>query len=138
MSSLPAIRTALETQLATITPPIATAYENARFTPTVDVPYQEVTLLPATPQNIEMGPGFTEQGIFQVNLYYPTTGGPGSRDAVARAELIRAAFPFAAAFVSGGITTNIIATPEIGPARPDADRFMIPVKIRWNTRVNGG
>jgi hypothetical protein len=133
MSSLPAIRAALETQLATVSPAISTAYENAEFTPVTGTPYQQVTLLPATPANVEMGPGYTEQGIFQANLFYPNGSGPA--DAIARAELIRAAFPYAASFVSGGVTVNIIATPEIGPARPEDDRFMVPVKIRFQARI---
>lgn len=134
--SLAAVRQALETQLATITPALATAFENVSYTPVAGVPYQQVTLLPAQPANIEMGAGYTEQGIFQVNLFYPINGGP--KDAQARAEAIRAAFPIGASFVAGGITTNIIATPEIGPARPDADRFMIPVKVRFQAQIYGG
>jgi hypothetical protein len=82
-----------------------------------------------------MGPAYTEQGIFQVNLFYPKDAGPG--DAQARAELIRTKFPFAASLVNGGVTVNIINTTEIGPARPEDDRFMVPVKVRWSARIGG-
>ena len=131
--SLAAIRAALEQQLAAIAPAMQTAYENAPFTPTAGVPYQAAYLLPATPDNAEMGPGFTDRGLFQVNLFYPKDAGPAA--ATARAELIRAAFPFAASLVSGGVTVNITATPEIGPARAEDDRFMVPVKVRWHARM---
>lgn len=133
MSALPSIRAALETQLATITPPIDTAYENTPYVPTTGTPYQQVTLLPAQPQNLEIGPGFFEQGIFQINLFYPKDAGAGA--AIARAELIRAAFPYGATLTSGGVTVHIINTTEIGPARPDDNTFMVPVKVRWNARI---
>jgi hypothetical protein len=81
-----------------------------------------------------MGPGYTEQGILQVNLFYPN-GRRAAEPRLRRAELIRAAFPYAASFVSGGVTVNIIATPEIGPARPEDDRFMVPVKVRFQARI---
>jgi hypothetical protein len=131
--SLPTIRKILETELAAITPAIATAHENEPFKPTPGAPYQQAFLLTAQPENIEIGPGYTEQGIFQVNLFYPLDEGAGA--SVARAALIRAHFPFAATFSSGGITVTITATPEIAPARADGDRFMTPVKVRWSARI---
>ncbi len=133
MSVLPAIRIALEEQLATATPGVQTAFENTPFVPTTGVPFQQPFLLPATPANIEIGPGYVEQGIFQVSLYYPKDGGAAA--AIALAEQIRAAFPFRATLTSGGVTVHIINTTEIGPARPDGDRFMVPVKIRWQARI---
>lgn len=131
--SLASIRAALETQLAAITPALATAFENVSFNATVGTPYQRVTLLPAQPVNVEIGPGYTEQGLFAVDLFYPKETGPAA--AVARAALIRAAFPFASSLTAGGFTVHIIGTPEIGPARPDEDRFMVPVRIRWQARI---
>ena len=131
--SLAAIRVALETPLNAITPPLATAWENAAFTPTPGTPYQEAFLLPAEPNNIEIGPGFVQQGVFQANLFYPK--GTGASVATARAQKIRDAFPFGASFSSGGVTVNIIATPEIGPARPEDDRFMVPVRTRFSAHI---
>lgn len=142
MSALPAIRAALETQLASISPPIDTAYENMPYVPTTGTPYQQVTLLPAQPNNVEIGPAWIEQGIFQVNLFYPITDpatglAQGAGPAVDRAELIRAAFPYRASFTSGAITVIIVNTTEVGPARPDDDTFMVPVRVRWQARVSG-
>ena len=133
--TLAAIRSALETQLATITPPIDTAYENAPYAPVAGTPYQACYVLLAAPLNIEMGPGFTDTGFFQVSLYYPKDKGPAA--ALARAEMIRTAFPFASSLTSGSTVVNIIATPEVGPARPDEDRFMVPVKIKFQSRTGG-
>lgn len=133
--SLAQIRVALETQLNSISPALATAWENAAYTPVADTPYQQVALLRAQPDNIEIGPGFTDRGILQVNLFYPKDVGPGAAEA--RAELIRTAFPYASSFASGGVTVNIIATPEVAPARAEDDRFMVPVKVRFSARIGG-
>lgn len=133
--SLAQVRAALETQLATVAPTIDTAYENRAFMPVADTPYQQVTLLPAAPNNAEIGPAWTEQGMFAVNLFYPKDQGAGA--AIARAELIRAAFVMGSSFVSGGVTVNITTTPAIGVARPDDDRFMVPVRVNWIARIGG-
>jgi hypothetical protein len=131
--SLAAIRSALETALAEIDPALATASENAPFTPVAGAPFQAVYLLPARPDNPEIGPGYTERGLFQINLYYPKDR--GSKEALVRAALIRTKFPFAASFASGGVTVNITATPEVAPARIEDDRYMVPVKVRWQSRI---
>lgn len=134
--SLASIRSILEGQLASISPAVSTAYENAPFTPVAGTAFQQATLLPAEPENREIGPAYTERGIFAVNLFYPKD--KGSKDALARGAAIREKFKYGASFSGGGVTVNIIGTPEIGPARAEDDRFMVPVRIRWHSRINGG
>lgn len=131
--SLAAIRTALETALATVSPALATQWENTPYTPVVGTPYQAVYLLTATPDNREIGPGYTEQGFLQVSLFYPL--GTGAAAAVARAALIRAKFPFSATFASGGVTVIIKGTPEISPARIEDDRYLLPVRVRFEAHI---
>jgi hypothetical protein len=123
------VRRALEVALAAMTPALATAWENAPYTPVVGTPYQRVTLMLAEPDNPEMGSArYTEQGIFQIDLKYPLNGGPSA--VTTRAELIRSTFYRGASFTSGGVTVNIEKTPEIAPGRVEEDRFVIPVKVR--------
>lgn len=133
--SLAQVRAALETQLNSITPALATAWENAVYKPIAGTPYQQVSLLRAQPDNPEIGAAFSERGFLQANLFYPKEAGPGAAEA--RAELIRSAFPFRASFVSGGVTVNIIATPEVAPARAEDDRFLVPVRIRFSAFIGG-
>lgn len=133
--SLPAIRAALETALAAISPTLETAWENVPHVPTVGTPYQAVYLLTAQPDNREIGPGYTEQGYLQVNLFYPLDA--GSSAASTRAELIRAAFPYARTFAASSATVLITATPEVGPARIDDDRYLLPVRIRFSAYIGG-
>lgn len=131
--SLTAIRAALETRLDTISPSIASAYENAKYTPVSGTPYQQVHLLLATPDNPVMGTGFREQGFMQVTLLYPLLKGPG--DAQARADLIRTTFPKGLSLTNSGVVVNIDKTPVIGNGTVDGDRWRVPVKIPFHSNM---
>lgn len=142
--SLALVRRALETTLAAISPALPTAWENvapentsgAETAPAASTAYQAAFLLPAPPANPEIGPGYIEQGIFQVSLFYPL--GNGSADATARAALIRAAFPFASTHAASGVTVLITQTPEVGPARIEDEQYFLPVRIRFQSHIAGG
>lgn len=132
--SLLKIRQALEVQLATVLPVIATANENASFQPQASIPYQRINLMPAEPTNPSFGDNFRrEQGIFQIMLCYPLLSGSG--DALARAELIRAAFNRGNSFTVGGVTVQIDRTPTVSGAIIDADRYCVPVRVRYFANV---
>jgi len=127
------VRAGLETALAAMSPAITTAYENKVFAGVPGTAYQRVNVLFAEPLNEEMTASYTERGIMQVTLCYPADTGPGA--AVARAELIRTTFKRGASFTASGVTTRIVRTPEIRPAFNDADRFCVPVTIRFEASV---
>jgi hypothetical protein len=107
------------------------AWENMYFPTAANrVPYQKINLLPATPENPTMGDGFyREVGIFQITLVYPLQLGTG--DAFTRAELIRQTFPRGSSFSNGGVTVNIIKTPEIRPAMIDDEAYQLPVRVSY-------
>lgn len=128
--SLESIRIALETQLATITPVLVTAWENNAYISIEGTPYQQVWLLPATPDNPTMGDDhYREQGLLQVSLKYPLLTGPAL--ITARAELIRSAFKRGTSLTSGSITVRISSTPEIGIGQEENGWWVVPVRIRW-------
>jgi hypothetical protein len=128
--SIDKVRSALEIALYTMTPALATAWENQDFAPVAGTPYQEATLLPASPDNSTMGDGhYRERGILQITLKYPI--GAGATAAMARAQLIRATFFRGASFTSGGVTTRIPSMPEIGRGMVVEDRWVLPVSIRY-------
>lgn len=128
--SLDKVRSALEIALHTMTPALATAWENQDFAPVAGTPYQEAHLLPATPDNSTLGDGhYRERGILQVTLKYPV--GKGSSAAVLRAKLIRETFFRGASFTSGGVTTRIETKPSIGQGVTVNDRWVLPVSIRY-------
>jgi len=124
-----AIRAALETALAAMSPALATAWENLPYVPVVGTPYQRVNLLLADPDNPEMGRFTQERGFLQVQLVYPLGTGPGA--AAERAELIRDTFYRGLALTASGVTTTIEKTPEIAPARIEEDRYVVTCRIRF-------
>src|SRR3989304_1776605 len=111
--SLVKTRQALEVALFSITPAIATAYDNFPYTPITSVPYQRVTLVPSMPDNATFGDGYyQERGLLFIELHYPINN--GSVTAATRAELIRTTFKRGSSFTNGGGTGVIEKTPEIG------------------------
>ncbi len=127
--SISAVRTALETKLSGMAA-LATAWENAPYTPVAGTAYQRCHLLTATPSNPTLGDDYyREQGIFQITLMYPLQAGAGA--AATRADLIQGTFKRGTSMVSGSVTVIVETTPEIAPGRVDGDRWAVPVKIRW-------
>ncbi len=135
MSAL-AIRAALEIALAALSPPLDTNWENAKPDFVAAPPYQRVWLMMAEPDNPEMGGAVQDRGIMQITLCYPLDAGPG--DAMARAELIRAAFPRGTALTNSGVVTVIEKTPEISPARIEEDQYVVPVRVRFFANYGAG
>ncbi len=132
--SIVLVRSALEVALAAMSPALSTAWENADFDPVIGTPYQRVHLLPAPPVNPEMGGHLhTEQGIFKIVLSYPLEAGPAP--ASSRAELIRATFYRGRSFTASGVTVFVQNTPEISSGRAEADRWEVPVNIRFFAHI---
>ncbi|PHY18490.1 phage tail terminator-like protein [Caulobacter sp. BP25] len=127
MSSV-SIREALETAVAAMTPPLATAWENAAFSPTADTPYQRVAMAFAKPLNSEYGRGFQERGYMRIDLVYP--GGQGVSAVAARADLIRATFFRGATFTANGFATTIAGTPAILPGvNDDQGDYVVQLRV---------
>jgi hypothetical protein len=133
--SIPHIRNALETALASITPAIDIVHENGeRYEPKEGVPYCEAYLMVAEPENPTLGEGFhREQGIFQVSLQYPPLA--GTLACALRAEAIRALFRRGAAFTDGGVTVQIHRTAEIGAGDQENGRWKQVCRIRWHADI---
>lgn len=133
--SLPDVRAALETGINGLSPALATAWQNHPYSPVNGTPYQRVTMLPATPDDIEMtGKKYLEVGVMQIDLLYPLDNGAGAAEA--RAELVRDTFYRGASFTSGSVTVDITRTPEISPGAPVEDRFMVPVRVRYSAQIS--
>ena len=132
--SIASVRTALETKLNSITPALATVWQNVGYKPVTGTPYQACFLMPATPDNPTLGDSYyREQGLFQVSLFYLLK--VGAQTAETRAELIRAAFKRGTTMTSGTVKVLVDRTPEIGQGRVDGDRWHVPVKIQWSAGI---
>ncbi len=122
------IRDALEAAVAAMTPPLATAWENTVFSPTVDTPFQRVVMAFSKPLNSEYGRGYQERGFMRIDLVYP--GGQGANAAAARADLIRATFFRGAVFTTNGLTTTIAGTPAILPGlNDDLGNYVLTLRV---------
>ncbi len=131
--SLIAVRAALETKLAAMTPALSTASENVPFTPVAGTPFQAAYFMPSV-DNPTMGDGFYRiLGIFQVSLFYPLNTGSGT--AAARTEAIKTAFKRGTTLTSGTVTVKIDRTPEISQGRVEGDRWHIPIKISFTADI---
>lgn len=128
------IRAALEMRLGTVTPVMATAFENKTYLPVAGVPYQRAYLLPNTPNDSQIGSQtHLERGIFQVTICYPM--GSGSAACETRAQLVKDAFKRGTSMVEGGVTVIIMNAPSVSSAMIDGDRFCIPISMRYQCQV---
>lgn len=133
--SLLTIKQSLEAHLALMNPTIQTAYEGSSFTPTPNVPYQRVQLIPRKPLNNTLGDmHYQEVGELQVFLCYPVNTGMG--DVLLRATQLRTHFKRGTSLVKDGLTTIITVTPQISGSAILGDRVVVPVFISYSTEID--
>lgn len=131
MSTHIAIRNALQAAVDAMLPALVTGWENRDFVPPdPDVPYQEVYLKFAAPQNLEMGQTYLETGFMQVSLFYPLNGGPQAAEL--RAEQLRSTFYRSRSFTDSGVTVTITGTANILDGSREDDRWFVPVRIPFH------
>lgn len=129
------IQAALEKKLATITPALATAYENLPFTPTVGTPYQRVNLMPNQTLDLAITADVRQYyGLFQVTLFYPAASGRGA--AQTRADAIDAAFKPVQRLTEGSTKVELIESVQVTGGYQDGDRWVVPITIRWRAFTN--
>ncbi|MFZ3286544.1 MAG: phage tail terminator-like protein [Telluria sp.] len=128
--SIAKVRMAMEKRLATMSPALATAYENVTFSPVVGTPYQRINMLQAAPADLVKGRTLTElSGLMQVTLFYPQGTGPAAAEA--RAELIKAHFKPPMTLTEGAVNVHVNNTARVATGFPDGDRYAVPVSIPW-------
>lgn len=115
-------------------PSMPTAYENQSFIPLTHVAYQEVALVPATPENPTLGDAYRrEVGFYQVSLRYPI--GDGASVARTRAELTASHFKRGTSITEGGQTILVINTPTISASQVIENRHVIFVTIFYRSEL---
>lgn len=130
-----AIRTALEAHLLTLTPLLPTAWDNKQLNSTTGA-HQIVSFLPADPENPTLSEGLEiKRGLLQILLKYPPD--TGSVDAAQRAELIKAHFPPLLVLTSGTIKVRIRGNASIRPGYLSGSHYALPVRIRFETFIQG-
>jgi hypothetical protein len=128
------IRKAFEKSLKELNSDIDTAYENVKYEPRSNVPYQRLQLAPNQVQNPTIGDNYyREEGEFQVFLCYPTH--IGTSDVLTKAHLIRDSYYRGLTLVEGGTEIIISETPRIDGAIITNERYIVPVIIKYFASV---
>jgi len=124
------IKQAFEIKLNSINPTIATAYENAPFTPTNGVPYQELTLLPSYNDSEYINDKqYVSYGLVQITIKYPTT--KGAKDVLDRVKLYMNNFVRGDTLTNGGINIKIKSTPIAVNLGTIGDRYVYAISINY-------
>jgi hypothetical protein len=127
MAGAVSIRKALETRLAAIASPLATQWENTKYVPVADTPYQRVTILLADPANVENSARYQELGFMQIDLRYPVNNGPLT--VWAKAQAVRDWFPRGLTLTADSVNVTINKTTAISVGFIDDDRYVISTKV---------
>lgn len=132
------IRQAFETRIATFaaaqTPPLDTAWQNAKYTPSPDKAYLRCALVNALTLNPSLGTEHDRlQGFYQISVYGIQNEGPGPAELIADALI--ALFP-RGSITQNGTVVNIDTTPSRTQGLNDINGFFfIPVRIRYRQDV---
>lgn len=130
------IRAALETRLNALLPAISTAWENVEYKPLQNVPYQQVNMLYATPNNVTLGcERYYALGVLQIVVNYPLNS--GSTAAEDRANLLVTHFKRGTVATHAGQSVMITNTPSKRILGSDGSFFKIAVSINYRAEVIG-
>lgn len=122
------VKQAFEQKINTITPTIATAYENTTFTPANGVPYQELYLLPSYNDDTFQDSRLVN-GIFQITLKYPTL--KGNKDILERVKLYLDSFKSGDTITNGGIVVNVLGHPTVKNMGVIGDRVVSIISVNF-------
>jgi len=130
MSVFRDIQAALDTKLNTISPAVATAWENKTYKPVKGTLYIRPTNLPG--DTVQAGLGDTGEdntiGVYQVDVFAP--GGKGKKAAVDQADTIANLFKRGTDMVYNSRTVRVQSVSR-GSARNDDGWYHLPVVINY-------
>ncbi len=124
----PTVKKIVEERIKTLDPNFPTVWENTNYNPLAGTPHQEVSFLPADPDDQTMGSTmYQERAFCQIMLKYPIGGGSGDIDQ--KAKYWRDAFPRGLSMTDGTTTVYVTSTPkEIGGMRING-WYCVPVSV---------
>ena len=107
-----------------------TAFENVKFTPKLDQPYQLTRLVPLPVENPTLGDDYhREVGFYQIVLSYPKGEGVGV--IATQADKIKDYFKRGTTLVEGSDKVVIDRTPQISSVYINDTRAEITIRIRY-------
>lgn len=109
------------------------AYEGKTFTPTLGTPWARMTLMTNSRRPFSLdGSDKISGGLFQIDLFTPAKGGPGTAVIEVMADAVADAYPLGQNMVKGAARVSInYAQP--GPILPEADWLHAVVTVSWRT-----
>lgn len=126
------IRKAFAVKLNTLTLPsgVTIAWANTHFQPTLGSPWVRANLIPAQTRQGSIGEDGTDlhQGIFQVDVFYPSNSGDGA--AFALADDILEHFSRGTVLIADGIRVRMETSNPTTP-NSEPDWYHVPVELRW-------
>jgi len=125
------VRTALETQLATVSSVPAIRYENVVYRPTPGTPWLSCTVMTARVRTAGVGVGIPDRadGVMILDLFYPPNA--GSQAAETMMGNIRTAFPKGTILTASGQSVHIAYCEPAPQPGEDPDWYMRTVYIGW-------
>ena len=109
--------------------------ENSTAVPDISEPFLTGTLLPAQPEQSELGPAGTDlhEGIYQISIHYPKDTGIGSLNR--KADEIAIVFKPGANFEWFGTCVRVNNVGR-GPLRINKGWAILDLSVDWQTYIN--
>lgn len=113
---------------------IATAYENAPFTPTAGTPHAIVEIIRNSADPITLGAGGVDEttGLLQIRLRYPVNS--GAHPAKSKADEMMMYFRIGRVFVYEGQRVQIVSKDR-GSGRNDEGWYQLVLRFEFNART---
>lgn len=128
------IQAALDTKLNQLAGGIDVAWENTSYIPTKGTAYLRPSLLMAPSSLLNFESLQMNQGIYQIDLFYPLDRGPG--DMLMKADEIHDHFKTDLKLVSNGVSVYLKAISRTTPSEIDEAWFMASIEINFKCYNN--
>lgn len=109
------------------------SYEGRTFTPTVGTAWARMTVIPNSERPAVVGAAlFLHQGLFQIDLFYPSNASPGTSDIETLGDAVRAVFnPASGGYTQGSETVTTRYVERTKGIEEEADWLKLMITVAW-------
>ena len=134
MSFFADIHAALDTRLNSLAGGVAIAWENTEYTPVKDTPYLRPTLLMAPSTLMDLDTLQMNEGLYQIDLFYPVANGMG--DLLNKMDAIYDHFKGALKLTSGSVDVHIKQISRLPGSEISDAWLMASLEINFKSYSN--
>lgn len=134
MSYFKDIQIALDTRLAALTGGTPIAWESVTYTPVNGTAYIRPTLLLAPSSLLNLTDKQMQEGIYQIDLFYPSDGGMG--DLLDKADAVYTHFKASTPLTSNSVDVHIKQIGRPAAARVEDGWLMSIIEVHFKTYVS--